>query len=152
MYNLKMALAAVLGVGRLPQVNGQATAACLLGVVAVAWAWRGPWEPDSPRFALRFALTVLLGGMLAPHFNGHDGLLLAVPGVLAYDFLRRSGRPAGWLAALLTASPLLLLADGYGPAALRPGGVRPSFLVAAGLAAWAAAALARARPLPRPAA
>jgi hypothetical protein len=152
MYNLKMALAALLGVGRLPLVNALSWDACLVAAVVVAEVWRGPWRPGTPRFALRFALTVLLGAVVSPHFNGHDGLLLVVPAVLAYDYLRRTGRPAGWLAALLTACPLLFLADSYGPAALRPGGVRPFFLVMAGLTAWAAWALARARPAPRPAA
>jgi Glycosyltransferase family 87 len=48
-------------------------------VLVTALAWRGPWEPHQPRFAIQMSLT-LLATLLANHHSfQHGAVLLAVP-------------------------------------------------------------------------
>jgi hypothetical protein len=90
-------------------INTIALVVWVLGLIAIALWWsRRAWEPASSRFQLGFALTVVLGMLLSPHLNPHDGLLLVPAGALAYGALReeRSGPAFG---ALLFAAPFLIL-------------------------------------------
>jgi len=94
MWNLRGTLALLAGRDNAPLVNAIAYAAFAVGVVAIAWVWRGGWPPPGdPRHAvgdtaLRVALTIVLTLLLSPHLNPHDDTLAAVAVALAYGAMR----------------------------------------------------------------
>ncbi len=89
-------------------INTVALIGQIAALVVVAWLWRGSWDPGTPPFALRFALTLVLGLLFSPHLNPHDDLLLVPAGALAYGAVRgRAEAPALGLA--LFATPFLVL-------------------------------------------
>ncbi|NJN66480.1 MAG: DUF2029 domain-containing protein [Chloroflexaceae bacterium] len=109
MYNLKGTLALMLGNERGALINQISTGVLALVSVAILVLWRGPWQPDPPRFDLYLALTLLAGLLFLPHLNPHDGLLLVAPAVLFYHYLRQHLRPRGWYAAFALSCPWLFL-------------------------------------------
>ncbi len=144
-HNLKMLLAALLGPERLPLINLLAGAGLLLAAGVALSLGRISRGADRARWELAFAVMAFLAVIAAPHINPHDALLLAVPAVLFYDALHRTGRPTRVLAAVLAACPLLFLADSFGMD-WWPSNVRPFFLVVVGLTVWAGRELARGHP------
>ena len=90
-------------------INAVALVVWIVGLGAIALAWsRRDWDPRSVRYQLGFALTIVVGMLISPHLNPHDGLLLVPAGALAYGAVRErsSGRAFG---ALLVAAPFLVL-------------------------------------------
>ena len=80
----------------------------LAGLAAVAWLWRGRWDPKGADFDLRFALTLVIGLLTSPHLNPHDDLLLVPAAAIAYRGLRQ--RPGGgWFGVALALSPIVIL-------------------------------------------
>jgi hypothetical protein len=113
MWNLRGTIAMLVGPERAAaQADAINTAALVVWVAGLAgiaiWWARRDWDPGSSRFQLGFALTLVLGMLLSPHLNPHDGLLLVPAGALAYGVIRteRSGPAFG---ALLVATPFLIL-------------------------------------------
>jgi hypothetical protein len=133
MYNLKGLLTAVLGGERAGLINGLTAAATAGSVLTALWLWRGPWPGDTPTFAHRATLTLLLGLIANPHLNPRDALAYVAPALLLGGTLAPApARPM--LAMVGAAAPWLFLLDIYGPIAW-PGGVRPFFLL---ILLWAA--------------
>lgn len=90
-------------------INGLALAGQLAAIVFVGWIWRGPWDARSPRFALRFALTIVVGLLASPHLNSHDDLLLIPAAAVAYGAVRE--RPGGgWVGVVMLLAPFVILA------------------------------------------
>ncbi|WP_322800533.1 glycosyltransferase family 87 protein [Thermoflexus sp.] len=91
MINLKGLLARLyppIGGDKGAWVNGLSALGLAIGAFATLMLWRSPWRPGEPDFDLRFGLTFAMGLFLSPHANPQDGLLIALPGVLVYRFLR----------------------------------------------------------------
>lgn len=89
-------------------INTVALVGQVAALVVVAWLWRGRWDPATPAFALRFALTLVLGLLFSPHLNPHDDLLLVPAGALAYGAVRERAE-GPWLGLALLASPFVVL-------------------------------------------
>ena len=89
-------------------INTIALVAQIAALVAVAWLWRGRWDPSTPAFGLRFALTLVLGLLFSPHLNPHDDLLLVPAGAIAYGAVRERAE-GRWLGTSLVAAPFLVL-------------------------------------------
>lgn len=112
MWNLRGTLALlsgpVLSASQANFVNTVAFVAEIAALAAVAWLWRGRWDPNRPAFALRFSLTIVLGLLFSPHLNPHDDLLLVPAAAIGYDALRgqRLGRQVG---VALFVSPFVVL-------------------------------------------
>lgn len=109
MYNFKGTLALLLGSTHQSLINQASLAALVLAVGATLWLWRGPWQPDDPRFELRMAATILLGVLFSPHLFPHDGLLLVAPAVFFAVYLRERGLPLRPYATFALSCPLLFL-------------------------------------------
>jgi hypothetical protein len=135
MLNLKGFLTAVLGTQRGDLILVLSAVGLLAALAATAWIWRGPWEPDSPRFELRAALTLMLGLIANPHFFPQDAIALVVPSALFVVYLRRRGLPARGFVTLALAGPLLFLV-GWSAVQHWPGTVQPFFLVMVLATAW----------------
>jgi len=110
MWNLRGALALLLGSDHAQLVNGLAYAGFVAGVVAVAVLWRHGWSRTGDRRdpALRFALTIVIGLLLSPHLNPHDDVIAVLAIALGYGALRgtRIGRV---LAAGALLAPIAIL-------------------------------------------
>ncbi|MHB1158740.1 MAG: glycosyltransferase family 87 protein [Chloroflexota bacterium] len=52
-------------------------------VLAALLAWRGPWEPTSPRFLRQMLVVVLATLVASPHSHFHGAALLLAPAALA---------------------------------------------------------------------
>jgi alpha-1,2-mannosyltransferase len=112
MWNLRGTLTLLIGpdqaAGQATFINTVGLVGQLAGLAAVAWLWRGRWEPASAAFDLRFALTVVIGLLTSPHLNPHDDLLLVPAAAIAYRGLRLRA-DAGWIGLALALSPLVIL-------------------------------------------
>jgi hypothetical protein len=89
-------------------INTIALVAQVAALVAVAWLWRGAWDAGTPSFALRFALTLVIGLLSSPHLNPHDDLLLVPAGALAYGAVRERAE-GPWLGLALFLAPFAVL-------------------------------------------
>lgn len=153
MWNIRGTITMLVGPERAADqaaaINTIALVIWTVGLVGIAAWWsRRAWEPASPRFQLGFALTLVLGMLLSPHLNPHDGMLLVPAGALAYGALRaeRSGPAFG---ALLFAAPFLILVTNPLSANEVWGTlIRVPVVIMLVMVAWIAVALGRS---PRPA-
>jgi Glycosyltransferase family 87 len=90
---------------------------CSLAVVlALAWFWRGPWQPRSARFTSGWALVALATMLVSSFAHSYDLVLLIVPAVTLYAaHLRPAQTPAvlrPWLVpslVVLYIAPFLVL-------------------------------------------
>ncbi len=148
MWNLRGTITMLVGPERAAEgaaaINTVALVVWVAGLVGIAAWWsRRTWEPASPRFQLGFALTLVLGMLLSPHLNPHDGMLLIPAGTLAYGVLRteRSGPAFG---VLLFAAPfLILVANPLSANEVWGTLVRVPVVIMLVMVAWIAVALAR---------
>ena len=112
MWNLRGTVTLLVGpdqaAGQASLINGIGLVGQLLGLAAVAYLWRGRWDPQRPEFDLRFALTVVIGLLTSPHLNPHDDLLLVPAAAIAYRALRLRAN-GGWIGIGLAASPFVIL-------------------------------------------
>lgn len=79
----------------------------LLSLAALAWVWRGPWQPKASRFPLQIAVLILVTLLTSPHLNSHDLVLWLLAGPLI-GFARPAPGPRWLLLSLLllgTAAP-----------------------------------------------
>ncbi len=90
MINLKGLLARLLGPTHSAWVNGLSVLGLILGVIAMAVLWRRPGRREDGDLERRLSGTLAMGLFLTPHANPQDGLLIALPGLLFYSFLRAS--------------------------------------------------------------
>jgi hypothetical protein len=140
MYNLKGALLLAFGTAVRAAAPAIAIAGWLLGLLATAWIWRGPWRPQRPRFDLQMAATLVVGMFFSLHLYPQDGLLLVGAALLFESYLRRAGRPRTWFAALALASPIIWFVIELD---VEPRVVRYPVLLAITLGVWMARELRR---------
>ena len=89
-------------------INQVALIAQIAALVAIAWLWRGRWDAGTPAFALRFAMTLVIGLVFSPHLNPHDDLLLVPAGAIAYGAVRERAE-GPWLGVALLIAPFAVL-------------------------------------------
>jgi hypothetical protein len=110
-YNLKGFLTMVLGNNHAGLINLVSLAALSISFVFVLWIWRGPWQVTGYKFELKFSLVVMLGLVLSLHLNPYDSLLLILPAVLFYDYLRERETSRIAFGLFLLGCPYLFLFD-----------------------------------------
>jgi hypothetical protein len=110
-YNLKGFLTLLLGDSRASVINLISLAALFFSFGFVLWIWRGPWEFNLSILKVKFSLTIMLGLILSLHLNPYDSLLLVLPAVLFYDYLREN-KPCGpAFGIFLLCCPYIFLID-----------------------------------------
>lgn len=152
MWNLRGTITMLIGPDRAASaadtINTIALVAWLIGLMGIGLWWsRQTWAPGSRRFQRGFALTLIVGMLLSPHLNPHDGLLLVPAGALAYGAIRteRSGPAFG---ALLLGAPFLILVSNPISANVVDGTpIRVPVVIMLIMAGWIAITLARTRTL-----
>ncbi len=78
----------------------------LISIVSTLCLW-WDWEGGLPDFDLRMSATLLMAVFLSPHVNPQDGVLLVVPALLFWHYLRRVGRHSQLFGAIALACPAL---------------------------------------------
>lgn len=81
---------------------------------ALFWCWRGPWNPDGPRFERQWALIGIVALFCCPYLYSNDLSLLLISGFLIYRAARSEGSKLSFLpflgyAAVLSWAILLLV-------------------------------------------
>jgi hypothetical protein len=109
MYNLKGTLALLLGNEQKTAINAISLAAFLLSILFVILLWSGRWQPEEASFELRLAITILMGILFSPHVNPQDGLLIVMPALLFYIYLRENNLPGHAYAGFVLLCPLVFL-------------------------------------------
>lgn len=113
MYNLKGSLTLWLGSQRAETINQLSWLGFILSLIITVWLWRGKWNEQSPVFTLRVAFTILLNIFFGVHVNMQDGLLLAAPALLIYDYLRQVDLPRTTYAIFSLSCPVLIFLDEF---------------------------------------
>jgi hypothetical protein len=134
MYNLKGTLSLWLGASYATWINRISLGGFVLYVLVMIGFWRSPLKSDNVLFELYLAVGLVLGIFFNLHVNPHDGLILFIPMVLFYEFLRRDERPRYTFFMFAAFSPLLIfLSDFVVDGAL---GIRIPVLVMIVLGLW----------------
>ncbi len=134
MYNLKGTLSLWWGTSYATWINRVSLGGFVLYVLVMMGFWRSPLKSDNALFELYLALGLVLGIFFNLHVNPHDGLILFIPMVLFYEFLRRDGRPRYTFFIFAALCPLLFfLSDFVVDGAL---GIRMPVLVMIVLGVW----------------
>ncbi len=142
MWNARGTLTLLLGRDHTSLINTLSYAVLIGALVGLALLWRRHWDPGTPAFQLRFALTVIVGLLVSPHLNTHDGLLLTLPAALGYHAMRLETGHRNAYAAFVLACPIaMLLVDQFGLTPPIFGAIRPPVVLAVILAGWLALAL-----------
>jgi hypothetical protein len=136
MFNLKGLFTALLGPEQAGLINALTATATAASVLVAMGFWWGPWPGDTPAFARRAALTLLLGLVANPHLNPGDALAYAAPALLLAGALA-PGSARRTLALAAAAAPLLFMLDVYSPGRWA-GRIHPFFLLILTWAAWLA--------------
>lgn len=113
MYNLKGTLTLWLGSSQSGVINLISLGAYLFSLLLTIWLWRGAWNPQQPVFPLRIAFTLLLNTFFGLHVNLQDGLLLAAPAFLFYEYLRQQSLPRKAYAIIALSCPAIFLIDEF---------------------------------------
>jgi hypothetical protein len=143
MYNVRGTLTLWLGNQQGALVNQISTVALLFAAGVVLWLWHGPWRVDDPTFDLRFGLTLLLGLLFTPHLYSHDALILVLPALLFYNYLRQSDLPRRAYATFVLSCPVLFLLSEFTVGASL--GIRAPVIAMMLLALWMIHALLNAQ-------
>jgi glycosyl transferase family 87 len=75
-------------------------------VLALAYYWRGPWNPNTSRFVTGWAMVPLVDLLVVPYAHSDDLVLLIIPAVVLYWCTIRPSRPADvdrWVVPVLLA-------------------------------------------------
>ncbi|NJO07837.1 MAG: DUF2029 domain-containing protein, partial [Chloroflexaceae bacterium] len=107
-YNLRGALVLLLGEAALPLATGITSGLLLLVLAGTIWQGRRIAAADAAPQALGVGVVLLLGLLVSPHLLAHDTLLVVVPGLLFYSYLRaHAPTRRGWLVLLVVGYTLL---------------------------------------------
>lgn len=97
MVNWKGLLTLALGDRWMNRINCLTAIGLILAMGLALLMWRRGWKPDTPYWDLRFGLTLLMGLFFSPHANAQDSVIIAVPAILLWAFLKRQGFSARML-------------------------------------------------------
>ncbi len=111
MVNLKGLLTIALGDQRMAWINGLTAVGLIIAMGLTFLLWRGEWKPDTPYCDLRFGLTLLMELFFSPHANAQDSLVIAIPMILLWAFLKSQAFSARVLEVIPPVFYLLWLVD-----------------------------------------
>ena len=110
-YNLKGFLTLLLGDSRAGLINLVSLAALLISFVLVLCIWRGPWQVNGNVFDVKFSLVIMLSLVLSLHLNPYDSLLLILPAILFYRYLRETETSGTAFGIFMVCCPYIFLID-----------------------------------------
>jgi hypothetical protein len=113
MYNFKGVLTSILGVNRGNWINGLSWAGLAGSILFTLWIWRGAWTAREAAFDLKMAITLLLGLFFNLYLFPQDSLLLVLPAILFYNYLRRRELSYRPYAAFILLCPSVFLVSEF---------------------------------------
>jgi hypothetical protein len=134
-YTLRGILTNILGYSRANVINIISSGAFIAGVICVWLFWMKGVPPDSQRFTLYFAFTILLSAFLSLHLYPHDDLILVLPAALFYDYLRGRNAPRKVFSLIILVSPVIFFIATFTNFNLF-GVLRPPVVIILSLLSW----------------
>jgi hypothetical protein len=113
MYNFKGVLTSILGASQGTLINGLSWTALVASILFTLWIWRGAWSSQEADFELRMAYTLLLGLFFNLYLYPQDSLLLVLPVILFYQYLRRRELPRRAYSVFTLLCPSLFLVSEF---------------------------------------
>jgi Glycosyltransferase family 87 len=108
-YTFRGVLSTILGYSQGKLTNTVSIIALITGMVMVWFLWRNFDHHNSSRLVLLYSFTLLLTIFLSLHLNPHDSLLLVLPVLLFYDYLRQNDFPRKAFIVLMLLCPVVFL-------------------------------------------
>jgi hypothetical protein len=134
-YTFRGILTNILGYSQANTINMIGIGVFIGGAVIVWLLWLNGPAPDSERFKLYFTFTILLSTFLSLHLYPHDDLILVLPAVLFYDYLREKKYPRKAYTIFLMISPVVFFIAGFSRIILL-GFLQPPVLIILILLVW----------------
>ena len=113
MYNFKGVLTSIFGASHGSSINALSWAALAVSLLFTLWIWRGAWAAREAAFDLRMALTLLLGLFFNLYLFPQDSLLLVLPAILFYNYLRRQELPRRAYTVFVLLCPSIFLVSEF---------------------------------------
>lgn len=113
MYNFKGMMTSLLGASRGIIINWISLAALGGSILFTLWIWRGTWTSLSATFELRMAYTLMLGLFFNLYLFPQDSLLLVLPAIFFYHYLRHQELSNRMYAAFVLFCPMLFLVSEF---------------------------------------
>ena len=134
-YTFRGVLSNFLGNSQGNLINIISSSILLIGMISVWLIWRTKPSPDRSRISLYFAFAIQLSVFLSLHLNPHDSLLLVLPAVLFYDYLRQNDYPRKAFSILVLLSPSVFFISAFNDFNVF-GVIRPPVVVILLILAW----------------
>jgi hypothetical protein len=134
-YTLKGMLVSILGIAQGNLVSTISIIALVVGMILVMLLWLPGITANQPKFKLMFAFMVTMSVFLNLHSYPHDSLILILPAVILYDYLRQMGFPRRGFSILVLSSPLIFFITAFTHIGLFSI-LRPPVIVILVLLAW----------------
>ena len=112
-YTFRGVITNIFGYSQANLINMISITVLLLSMFFVWLLWKPGIPEKSPRFTLYFAFTILLSTFFSLHSYPHDDLILVLPAILIYDYLRQKNFPRYSYCILILVSPLVFFFDGF---------------------------------------
>ncbi len=106
-YTLRGMLTNFLGYSQTNIINLVTIITFVLSLIVCWWLWWRTASRDSLKLKLYFAFTIVLLLFINLHAYAHDDLLLVLPAILMYDYLRENEYPKKTYAILILTGPLI---------------------------------------------
>jgi hypothetical protein len=148
MYNFKGMLTSLVGTAHGSLIN-QISWVALFATILLTWRlWQGARDMPESRFDLRIAFTLMLGLLFNPYLFPQDALLLVLPVILFYNYLRLRDLPRRAYSVFVLLCPICFLASEF--AIGNRLGIRLPTVVMIILTLWMGGALLNERNIPKP--
>jgi hypothetical protein len=112
-YTLRGVISNFLGNAQASLTNIISIVILIVGMIAVWLLWLRGVAPDSSKYKLYFAFTVILSVFSSLHLYTHDALILVFPAAIFYDYLRQNNYPRKAYSILVLISPLIFFISAF---------------------------------------
>ena len=134
-YTVRGVLSNIFGNSQGSLTNTISIIVLLLGMIFIWFLWSKDIAQDSSRFIIYFAFTIMFSVFLSLHLNPHDALILVLPAVLFYDYLRQNDYPRKAFSILILISPTVFFIAAFFKYNIF-GVIRPPVVVIVVMIAW----------------
>lgn len=113
MYNFRALLSLLLGVSGDSWTNLFSRIGFLISSLLIFRLWNKKWDIERPVFNLRIVFTLSLATFFNLHVYPQDILLLLLPGLILYEYLRQRDFPRKTFTVIALSCPSLFLLDEF---------------------------------------
>ena len=110
-YTFRGVLSMIFGYVNRTLINTLSNFMLLLSMVISWFLWLRNISPEIPKFKLHFAFVITLSVFFSMHSYSYDCLVLILPVILFYDYLRVNGYPRRVFSLFILGSPIFFTLD-----------------------------------------